>query len=561
MDLHDTGIEFVSIYTRYSNEDLQRGTTDDQTRECRRASQEKGWLVDEKFIRSDEGLSGATLASRPALTGLLNDIERSGGRITGLIIDNTSRLGRNLGDVMNICALLKFLGVFIYFVAQKLDSRDPHFYQAIVQLAQGDEQFLVNLSSAVRRGHRYSVVDGMIHGGRYFGYKSELIPDPTRRGTVTRPAILGVKLTFDPAEIAAVRKVWDWALEGFSFLSIARKCEDESLPRWDPSKPWSVSLVSGILRNNLYRGRMVWGRTTRLKDPRNGKIKNKRLPEKDWVVTEIPRLAIVTDQEWERAHAIIASHKSFGKSRLGGMGRAKGSDVLLLSGKLFCGVCNQPIVVIGTAPSGDRRYGCKQHRQKIGVGCKNSLVVHSSVIEDAIISHIVDQILCPNMLELAIGKCHSYLKETSARERLAIQQKLASTDQLKVQIGRLVNERENIKAAIKAIGASADLVSEYKDIDARVNTLTQELQIPAISPREVSIEEVTGFVHDSAARLKELLLADRRAAREAIAMHLDRLVLHPDVRNGVPVYRIGSVLKLTIGTEAVDNQEAKPIAA
>jgi hypothetical protein len=44
-------------------------------------------------------------------------------------------------------------------------------------------------------------------------------------------------------------------------------------------------------------------------------------------------------------------------------------------------------------------------------------------------------------------------------------------------------------------------------------------------------------------------------------MHLDRLVLHPDVRNGVPVYRIGSVLKLTIGTEAVDNQEAKPIAA
>ena len=553
MNLDETRIEIVAIYTRYSTEELQKASTDDQIRQCKRVCQEKSWLVDEAFIRSDEGLSGATLAARPALKSLLDDIERSGGRITGLVIDNTSRLGRNLGDVMNICALLKFLGVFVYFVASDLDSRHSHFYQTMVQLAQGDEQFLINLAANVRRGHRYRVVDGMIHGGRYYGYKSVIVPDRSRRGSVTRPAVLGVKLCFEPAEIAAARKVWDWALQGLGYISIARKCEEESLPRCNPDKPWTFATVGCILRNQLYRGRFIWGRTTSMKDPRTGKIIQKKVPQKDWVTSEVPELAIVSEEEWQRAHAIIAAHLTVGKSRLGGMGRVKGPDLPFMSGKLFCGVCKGPIVLVGTTPDGDRRYGCKRHRYYNNddkIGCKNRHIVHCSVIEKAIISHIVDQVLAQNMLDLAIDRCHSGLRERAVREKQVVLNRQSSAQQLKVEIGRLYNEQQNLKAAIRKIGADDDLLAEYEDIRARLKTLNSELGMPEVAPPEVNIDEVRQFVIQRADRIKEMLVANRRAAREALIIHLGDIVLYPEIKNGLPVYRVEAILKMENASKA-----------
>ena len=62
------------MYARYSIEDQQRPSNADQI--------------------SAEGPSEVTVLSRPALKNLLNHIERSRGRIAGMIVDDTSRLSR-----------------------------------------------------------------------------------------------------------------------------------------------------------------------------------------------------------------------------------------------------------------------------------------------------------------------------------------------------------------------------------------------------------------------------------------------------------------------------------
>jgi hypothetical protein len=181
--------------------------------------------------------------------------------------------------------------------------------------------------------------------------------------------------------------------------------------------------------------------------------------------------------------------------------------------------------------------------------------------ESTVIDHIVERVMRPDIVQSLIVECHRHLLDESARQRAAIQERQSSTHDLKLQIGRLVRERENIKAAIREIGPSPDLVSEYKNLDSRVNTLTQELRVPAAPPRMVSIEEVSQLVHARIARLKDMLLADKRSARRAIRMHLGELVLHPDDRNGVPVYRVEGKLNLTIGTDSAPNQNADTSAA
>src|SRR5271170_5137910 len=98
-----------------------------------------------------------------------------------------------------------------YFVNQQLDSRDPNFYELIKNYASSDENFLKSLGHAVIRGQKGRIKAGMIHGGRYYGYKGEAILDPLKRSTASKKAIKGVKLVIDEVEAEVVRTMYRWA--------------------------------------------------------------------------------------------------------------------------------------------------------------------------------------------------------------------------------------------------------------------------------------------------------------------------------------------------------------
>ena len=85
----------AAIYARYSS-DLQRPTSiEDQVRQCQRTADLKGWAVLQDYVRSDSEVSGATLHSRDGLTSRIEDARKSARPFDCLLIDDTSRLGRN----------------------------------------------------------------------------------------------------------------------------------------------------------------------------------------------------------------------------------------------------------------------------------------------------------------------------------------------------------------------------------------------------------------------------------------------------------------------------------
>jgi site-specific DNA recombinase len=60
-----------AIYARYSS-DLQRETSiEDQIRKCREFAAPKGWVILDEYVRSDQAISGASVAGREALHALL----------------------------------------------------------------------------------------------------------------------------------------------------------------------------------------------------------------------------------------------------------------------------------------------------------------------------------------------------------------------------------------------------------------------------------------------------------------------------------------------------------
>jgi hypothetical protein len=237
------------------------------------------------------------MSTRDGIQTLLHRIESEKTKtFQGVLFDDSSRLGRNVSEVLSFCKLCEFHQVFLYFVNQELDSRDPNFYQLIMQFASGDEQFLKKLKQAVTRGQKGRIAEGMIHGGRYYGYKTVAIADPTKRSTASKIAIKGVKLVIDDVEAAAVRAIFGWAEKGRSFPQIARDCNDASFPRPCTAKGapgvWTRDTVWGIVCNRLYCGFLSYGKKTTVKHPITGKIQMRRVPQSQWTIKHSPDLAM-----------------------------------------------------------------------------------------------------------------------------------------------------------------------------------------------------------------------------------------------------------------------------
>ncbi|CAN5504832.1 hypothetical protein BH23ACI1_BH23ACI1_24020 [soil metagenome] len=69
---------------------------------------------------------------------------------------------------------------------------------------------------------------------------------------------------------------------------------------------WSPSTIHGnpkrglgILRNELYIGRMVWNRQRFLKDPDTGKRVARPNPPSEWITKDVPELRILDDELWQ----------------------------------------------------------------------------------------------------------------------------------------------------------------------------------------------------------------------------------------------------------------------
>lgn len=119
----------VAIYARYSCDMQRPASIEDQVRNCKEEAERNGWAVLDDFVMADRAQSGSSLTQRSALMSLLENAKRKPRPFDCLMCDDTSRLGRNLPDVLRVSDTFKHYGAFLYFVSQRLDSRDPTFRQ------------------------------------------------------------------------------------------------------------------------------------------------------------------------------------------------------------------------------------------------------------------------------------------------------------------------------------------------------------------------------------------------------------------------------------------------
>ena|SRR5437016_4641318 len=107
-----------------------------------RQSTRNGWIVLENHIYTDLGRSGNTLSGRAALDALLEAARTNPRPFDHLLVEEGSRLARDLSIVVKIVAELDGLGVHVYLASTGLKSGEATLRLSLSALTSFKDRFM-----------------------------------------------------------------------------------------------------------------------------------------------------------------------------------------------------------------------------------------------------------------------------------------------------------------------------------------------------------------------------------------------------------------------------------
>src|SRR4051794_25839246 len=140
----------VACYARYSSE-LQRPTSlDDQIAVARHFAAERGWRFLDDQVYTDAALTGNSM-ERPGVQALLAAAGESPRAFDVLLVDDTSRVSRDMPDAVRLLQEMQFLGVRVIYISQNIDSASEQAETLIAVHGVVDSLYLREMAKKIKR--------------------------------------------------------------------------------------------------------------------------------------------------------------------------------------------------------------------------------------------------------------------------------------------------------------------------------------------------------------------------------------------------------------------------
>ena len=484
----------AAIYARFSSENQRPESIRDQVSMCRKVATDRGFVVSDHHIYTDAAVSGATW-TRPGLDRLC---EAARARLFDVVIfDDLSRLARDSYLMTRLMLDFEFQDIRVISVADGVDTEDPNSKLLVQLRGIFNEQFLKDLKEKTMRGLVGQKERGFALAEGAFGYRSFPV-GALRYDKAGRARPEGHKMRIDHDEALVVLRIFKLYADGSSVSAIVRLLNREAVPgRYRSSKGWSPGSVTRILDQEKYKGRWIWNKKGKRRDPRSGKRRSYEKPESEWFVSDDESLRIVPQDLWERVRARREDVRGIwpgGKGRRGFSekqgGRVRAFPEYLLSGAMVCGECGRSVVLV--SGKGDGYYGCVAARNE---GCDNRVKVPRLLAEKIIVDALQQR--------LADAPAIQYVFKRLQKEVAGLSSDVPETlRRMKAQLGNERRRRDNL----------VNFVAEGQGSDAIRERLAQTEQ--TVSSLEVQIQELTrcsrGF-HVPSLRTIERRCANLRA--------------------------------------------------
>ena len=292
----------VGIYCRLSNDDERDGESvsiENQKLLLQRYVLERGWNIVDVYI--DDGYSGTNF-NRPGVQRLIADAKAK--RINVIIVKDLSRFGRNYIEFGQYTDYL-FPSIGCRFIALNngIDTENQNGSNDVMCFLNLFNEFYSRDTSKKVKAVKRACAESGKFMGTYpaFGY----MRDPADKH----------HLIINEETAPIVRRIFAMRAAGAAFRKIAITLNEEGiLPpgayyyqqkgKDDPRRvnhKWAETTVKSLIRNEVYIGNMVQGKTGNL-NYKTRKLISK--PEEEWIRVEGTHEPIISREVWDTVASI-----------------------------------------------------------------------------------------------------------------------------------------------------------------------------------------------------------------------------------------------------------------
>lgn len=419
------------IYARFSSHNQRDESIDGQVRVCTQFAKQHGMTIVE--IYADRALTGKTDA-RPEFQRMIKDSSKK--NFEAVLCYAVDRFARNREDSAIYKSRLKKNGVKVFYATSPLnDTPESILMEAVMEgLA---EYYSENLARSIKRGLVENSLECKVIGGTTpLGYR------------------IGKdhKYEIEPVGAKLVQMIYELYADGHTTKEICDILNGMGV-KSSRGAAFNKNSLRVILKNRKYIGEYsAMGNT---------------------VPNGIPR--IISDELFERVQSRV---EVVTRSK----GHTKAKEDYLLTTKLFCGQCGQPMIgESGTSKSGTMHYYYKCAGRKKEHSC-NKKVEKKDLIESIVVQQVVNRALTDEMIDLVSSRVVELFEKEAADHSLL--------DSYKDRLKEVEKGLKNLLNAIEQGIISATTKDRLTALEEEKETLlynisTEEQSKPIIKKSEI----------------------------------------------------------------------------
>lgn len=352
------------IYARYSSSGQREESIEGQLRECHEFARRNGLTVVGEYI--DKALTGRS-DKRPDFQRMLRDCER--GVFKAVICWKTDRFARNRYDSAMYKYKLKKYGVRIFYAKETIPEGPEGIILESVMEGYA-EYYSENLSQNVKRGFYDSALELKTLGQTVIGLRKG--PDG--------------RFEIDPATAPVVRRIFEEYAAGESAKDIYTRLNNEGY-RTSRGGLFNKNSLRRILQNEKYVGVYEF-RDIRVEDA-------------------IP--AIVSRELFDKCQLMVEKHHR--------APAAQRETAFLLTSKLFCGHCGEPMTGDGGTSRTGRVYYYYTCNGRRAHKCEKERAP-KAWIEHLVVNELVDLIHSDDFVNEVAERCMEFQQREQDKSAL-----------------------------------------------------------------------------------------------------------------------------------------------
>ncbi|ALC92087.1 recombinase [Bacillus sp. FJAT-18017] len=410
----------------------------------------EGHVLVDKF---EELVTGESIVERTELQKMLKRMDE--GAVDAVLVMDVDRLGR--GDMYDSGILdraFRYNNVKLLTPTEIFDPEEESW------------ELVFSVKSLVARQELKSITKRLQGGRRDKAKSGKSISKKPPYGYLRDS---NLKLYPDPETAWVVKKIFELTVSGQGRQAISNYLDSKSISPPDPKREfWSPSTITAIIKNEVYIGKIIWGKITYKK--RGGNYVRKVMKPEEWIVKE-------------NAHEPLVSNELFVAANTAHTGRWRASTNTTktlsnpLAGILKCELCGFTML-----------HGHNKSRPNASVRCNKPSCRGKQ--KSALLPLVEERIL--NSLEEYVKEFEVKVSHSAERENLSPQlgKLLLKKEKEKAEYTKQKNKLHDfLERGIYDIDTfmerQATIGDNLKTIEAEMKSIQDEIEIERVREKQV----------------------------------------------------------------------------